>query len=134
MGKFISLPFFFYALVWRIKLIYLLLWYRKQNLTTMSRSQGLQFLRDVYRRFVLRRVAELLLLPVGTSMVVAEGVALFVRDEGLAGRPELFIEDAREVIGGRLSVIRPLSSYALEEQVAWLVAVDDSTLISVKEF
>lgn len=96
----------------------------------MSRTYGLRFLQEVYRKYVLRRVAELLLLPVGTSMLVADGVALFVRDEGLAGRPELFVEDAREVIGGQLSVVRPLSSYALEEQVAWLSSVGESTLIS----
>lgn len=100
----------------------------------MGRNQGLQFLHSVYRRFVLRRVSELLLLPVGTSMLISDGVALGVRDLGMSGSPELFIEDAREVIGGQLSVVRALSDYSLEEQVAWLSMVDEFTLVSQKEY
>ena len=69
----------------------------------------------------------LLSFPVGTSFLVSSTLAVGVRDDGLNGSPDIFVEDCSSIVGGHCSVIRSFDDLSIEDQLSIVSAFDSST-------
>lgn len=71
----------------------------------MKKESLLGIFQKVYADYVSDWRRLLLGFPVGTSFLVSSTLVVGVRDEGLNGCPDIFVEDCSAVVGGRCSVL-----------------------------
>lgn len=100
---------------------------RCQIPVTMKKESLLGVFQKVYVDYVSDWRRLLLSFPVGTSFLVSSTLVVGVRDDGLNGCPDIFVEDCSVVVGGRCSVIRSLDALSVEEQLFIVSAIDGST-------
>lgn len=92
----------------------------------MKNESILEIFRKVYADYISDWRRLLLSFPVGTSFLVSSTLVVGVRDEGLNGCPDIFVEDCSAVVGGRCSVIRSFDALSVEEQLSIVSAFDGS--------
>lgn len=93
----------------------------------MKKESLLGIFQKVYADYVSDWRRLLLSFPVGTSFLVSSTLAVGVRDDGLNGSPDIFVEDCSSIVGGRCSVIRSFDDLSIEDQLSIVSAFDSST-------
>lgn len=93
----------------------------------MKNESILEIFRKVYADYISDWRRLLLSFPVGTSFLVSSTLAVGVRDDGLNGSPDIFVEDCSSIVGGRCSVFRSFDDLSTEEQLSIVSALDGST-------
>lgn len=93
----------------------------------MKKESLLGIFQKVYAEYVSDWRRLLLSFPVGTSFLVSSTLAAGVRDEGLTGCPDIFVEDCSSIVGGRCSVFRSFDDLPVEEQLSIVSAFDGFT-------
>lgn len=100
---------------------------RCQISVTMKKESLLGVFQKVYVDYVSDWRRLLLSFPVGTSFLVSSTLAVGVRDDGLNGSPDIFVEDCSSIVGGRCSVVRSFDDLSIEDQLSIVSAFDSST-------
>lgn len=93
----------------------------------MKKEFILGIFQKVYADYVSDWRRLLLSFPVGTSFLVSSTLAVGVRDDGLNGSPDIFVEDCSCIVGGRCSVVRSFDDLSVEDQLSIVSAFDSST-------
>lgn len=93
----------------------------------MKKESLLGIFQKVYADYVSDWRRLLLSFPVGTSFLVSSTLAVGVRDDGLNGSPDIFVEDCSSIVGGHCSVIRSFDDLSIEDQLSIVSAFDSST-------
>lgn len=93
----------------------------------MKKESLLGIFQKVYADYVSDWRRLLLSFPVGTSFLVSSTLAVGVRDDGLNGSPDIFVEDCSSIVGGRFSVVRSFDDLSIEDQLSIVSAFDSYT-------
>lgn len=93
----------------------------------MKNESILEIFRKVYIDYISDWRRLLLSFPVGTSFLVSSTLAVGVRDDGLNGSPDIFVEDCSCIVGSRCSVVRSFDDLSVEDQLSIVSAFDSST-------